>query len=285
MKNTLLAHDKTSMKALHDIYGFDYNKPYMIHEVNGSFTVNALEKIAAANGYNYINSVMACVLKPSTPYRENYLMTVKIDGCGGFDNKVGAHMNTLKHTTVDDYFRKSNFNEDRKKPGVVAWLICQKKEDCGKRYEWKKTSSYYYNRRPEYDKNGCNVTAKRSELKQKAAALRSERKKAEYLRMDNTVKLATLEKRLASVKTFLVDRLTAASTIIELDFVGNALSRWSGLPSLYRDFETLKTDDINRRFTSVDSFNSRYNRIVEGLEKIQPSTAETITAATYSDIA
>ena len=290
MKNELLNIDKTSMKALHDIFGFDYNKPHMIHEVNGAFTIRALEKISESEGFNRHNSIMVCVLKSVVSWRARSLMTVKLDGFGGFDVNITAYGTSLRNSSVNEYHRKSDFNDDRKTPGVKAWLICQNRDFLGKRYEWKSTVKTYSNGfvcgEPEIDKSGCDLTEKRLYLRRKAKLLRAEREKVEYLKTDNTIKLAALEKRLLAVKNSLAERLTAARTPEELANIGDNLSRWSGLPSLYRDFEVLKTDDINRRLSSVESFEWRYKRIMEGIEKIQPThettTAETITAAAYS---
>ena len=169
---------------------------------------------------------------------------------------------------LDDYYRKSDFNDDRKSTKAQAFFLYQ---PVRYRRPVKPTPrpSYYVSRNDiVYDKSGNNVTDRRNELKRRAEALRRERKRAAYLETDDTAKVQELEKKFAATKAAIISELEKATTPDDYKKVGDKIDGWKGLRWIASDLNRYKKDTAARDYASIEAATRAYNDIYNNLEAL-----------------
>ena len=133
----LTAGNKYTPRALHDCFGIDYNKPFFAACISGPATVNKIEKIITAAGMAPRNAENIVLIQDHTNRaRRNDWYCVTLDGRGGFDiehrDNYWRNGSTRRGAGFDWYYRKSDFNEDRKRNTAEIIIISQAAEHLHK---------------------------------------------------------------------------------------------------------------------------------------------------------
>ena len=115
---------KYAFMQLHNAFGFDFEKPFNMVYHEGNFTIASARKLLGVEFDNFI----IIIRNPENYCRRDRFMVVKAIG-GGFDLVEGrtlGYFNNYKQQ-LDNYFRKSDFNEDRKSTKAQAYFLYQPK--------------------------------------------------------------------------------------------------------------------------------------------------------------
>lgn len=143
---------KYAFMQLHNAFGFDFEKPFTMVYHEGNFTIASARKLL---GVEYDDFIII-IRNPENYCRRDRFMVVKAIG-GGFDLVEGRTLGYYNNyrQSLDDYFRKSDFNEDRKSKTAQVFLFYQAKEyrhpkktssfDSSKRYKVGKVTKGSYN--------------------------------------------------------------------------------------------------------------------------------------------
>lgn len=256
---------KYALRQINHAFGYDFEKPFKITYFEGNFTIAAARKNI---GVEYDDFIII-IRNPENYCCRDRFMVVKAIG-GGFDlveSRSLGYFGDFKQR-LGDYYRKSDFNEDRKSKNAQAYFLYQAKEY---RRPVKPTPrpSYYIRRNDiVFDKCGNNLTDRRNDLIRRAEALRRERKRAAYLETDDTGKVKELENRIAATKAAIVKELEAAATPDEFDKVGKKCDGWHGLRWVVWHFESYKKRTAEKDFPSVEAAAGAYNEIIKELENL-----------------
>ena len=121
----ILKRDKNALRALHDIFGFDFMKEYTVLNYTDKFTINQILKELEKSNLTPRNAEIVVIIA-DYGYNKEYLKTVKITIRGGFDIEIKpyAHKRGSYRTYIDDFSRKGDFDEARK-INVNAYVIAQ----------------------------------------------------------------------------------------------------------------------------------------------------------------
>lgn len=143
---------KYAFMQLHTAFGFDFEKPFNMVYHEGNFTIASARKLLGVEFDNFI----IIIRNPGNYCRRDRFMVVKAIG-GGFDLVEGrtlGYYNNFRQS-LDDYSRKSDFNDDRKSARAQAYFLYQAKEyrrkakvksiDYFKRYAVKDVTRGLYN--------------------------------------------------------------------------------------------------------------------------------------------
>lgn len=255
---------KYAFMQLHNAFGFDFEKPFNMVYHEGNFTIASARKLLGVEFDNFI----IIIRNPENYCRRDRFMVVKAIG-GGFDLVEGrtlGYYNNFRQS-LDDYFRKSDFNDDRKSTKAQAYFLYQ--PERYRRPVKATPRPSYYNRRDDiFDKCGNNVTERRNELIRRAEALRRERKRAEYLETDDAAKVQELEKKIAATKAAIISELEKATTENDYKKVGEKIGGWHGLKWVVWHFGNYKKRTAEKDYPSVDMATAAYNEIVKDLENL-----------------
>lgn len=255
---------KYALMQLHNAFGFDFEKPFIMVYHEGNFTIASARKLLGVEFDDFI----IIIRNPEKYCRRDRFMVVKAIG-GGFDLVEGrtlGYYNNFRQS-LDDYFRKSDFNDDRKSTKAQAYFLYQPKRY---RRPVKPTPRpTYYSRRDDiFDKCGNNITERRNELIRRAEALRRERKRAAYLETDDAAKVQELEKKIAATKAAIISELEKATTENDYKKVGERIGGWHGLKWIVWHFGNYKKRTAEKDYPSIEAANGAYNEIVKDLENL-----------------
>ena len=255
---------KYAFVQLHNAFGFDFEKPFNMVYHEGNFTIASARKLL---GVEYDDFIII-IRNPDNYCRGERFMVVKAVG-GGFDlvaSRELGYYNDYKQS-LDDYFRKSDFNDDRKSARTQAYFLYQAKEY---RRPVKPTPrpSYYNKRDDIFDKCGNNVTERRNELIRRAETLRRERARAAYLETDDAAKVQELEKKFAATKAAIISELEKATTQDDFSKVGEKIGGWHGLKWVVWHLGRYKKRTAEKDYPSVKAATEAYNEIFNELEAL-----------------
>lgn len=256
---------KYAFMQLHNAFGFDFEKPFEMVYHEGNFTIASARKMLGVPYEDFI----IIIRNPGNYCHGDCYQVVKAIG-GGFDlveGKTLVYFGDWKKR-LDYYFRKSDFNDDRKSTKAQAFFLYQAKEYRRPVKPVKKYGYYCSRNDDEYDKCGNNITERRNELRCRAEALRRERQRAAYLKTDDAAKVQELEKKFAATKAAIISELEKATTPDEFDRVGKKCEGWHGLRWIARSLETYKKRTAAWDYTSIDEANAAYNGIFSELEAL-----------------
>lgn len=299
----LLNRNPKMLKALHDLYDFDFMEEYQIIKINGRFTLNSLKK---SLGITDLTGLNTAVIITNVKYNERYNYIVKAIESGFCIDYERRFYGYEYH--VDHFFSKGSFEDTRKEENIIVYVICQKKElakkasekkpDLNERFIFKYVTRWgdgkgrhgisqidlidkqhnnrkftYETSRPEssenvnyyIDKSGYLVEEQKNELKRKAARLRTEREKAaaDAVNFDNEIK--TINNKILEIKSKLAVHLMDA---LNYDEICNTDKILNALRWLYLSVDRFKERNEKKQFSSILDANSRLNNINLELEKI-----------------
>lgn len=127
----ILAVNKNTLKSLHGIFGFDFENEKSsteIVELKTPFTLNKVVKDnnITSNKFAVVIILDDMALKTDEAYHKRFKV-VMVDETGKFDIEkfsIGWYSDG-----VDNYYRKADFNDDRKNADLPAYLIMIDKKD------------------------------------------------------------------------------------------------------------------------------------------------------------
>jgi len=300
----LLNRNPKMLKALHDLYDFDFMEEYEIKKINGRFTLNNIKKtLGLPELYGYTTAVIITNVKYNERY--NYIVKVVDSGfCISWERRVYGSV-----YDVDYFFSKGSFEDARKEEKTIVYVICQKadltkkasekKPDLNERFIFKYVTRWgdgrgkhgisqidvldkmhnnkkftYKTRRPEssenvnyfLDKSGYLVEEKKEDLKRKALKLRTEREKAAADAADFSKEVKEYFERVEELKKNIIERLINATNFDSICEVDKMVSalRW-----LQLSIDRFKECNENKGFSSIASAKNRMEDIIKEFEKIE----------------
>lgn len=129
-KKKLLAVSRNALRGLHELFGYDYCKPYEILHLTGKFTVGQVNRLAASAGYGLRSEIVLLTRDPERAgYYDSGLRVVEIVG-DGF--RIEFSRRIPYYSRINDpfghFYRKADFDDLRKKNTAETWIILQAKE-------------------------------------------------------------------------------------------------------------------------------------------------------------
>ena len=308
-QKNLLALSKNALQLCHEVYGMDFKKPYVILEGAGKFTANSIGKmISEKTGLTYHNAVTALFMENKNKYRSDYekLRFIKFDDTfEPVDTMKGLYGRSGTYRYIDDYYRKADFEADRKKGDARYWIIIQDKRyikeksvktiDFGERYRLNYTSAgacvnvsklhdkkngasynysgrYYYGKAPSdaqmIDKSGYLRWNNVSTYQDKAKTLKSERNKAAANVYNCSAENAKIEQAIRILRTKIAEKVLSGANAYDLSYI---LGKMNSLESYYK---THKEKIMKRSYNSVESIQRELNDLNERIADINSKLDE-----------
>lgn len=115
-----------------------------------------------------------------------------------------------------------------------------------------------------FDKSGYYVQHTKDELKRRAAALRAERKKAEYVKVDFTDQAENLKRYYKETREYIANEFIKADTYDKIVLIDNAISKIRWFSS---DIDHYLEVTEKKGYSSIEQANEKYNNIIAGLNK------------------
>ena len=129
-RKKLLAVSRSALRGLHELFGYDFCKPYEILHLTGKFTVGQVNRLAASAGYGLRSEIVLLTRDPERAgYYDSDLRVVKIVG-DGFKIEFSRRIPSYKRINdpFGHFYRKADFDALRKRATAEAWIILQAKE-------------------------------------------------------------------------------------------------------------------------------------------------------------
>lgn len=297
----LLRRSKEILKALHEIIGMDFCKPYTIVRVDGPFTVNKLMK-AAESANDLDHSVIAGLLYGGADC-EPYLFTLSSGGNLTVDLRY--------HDCFDHFCTKGEFHKYRAYKENTTYLViqndafiktertpycsCADHADRNVRYVPTHPDGYLNydstmdvtmphrggktarvavpqfrakaDKKPLFDKNGYPLWIQRNEQESKLRQLKTERAANEVAKADFTSMIAQMETRISEVKALLCNVLEKACTSKEVSDIG--FSIWHEYARAVDWYQNFREYAKNHTFGSVDRANDIYATVIKYCDKAE----------------
>ena len=128
----LLSINKKAFQFLHDVEGFDFEKPYFITEQPGKFTANTVKK-AIAEQLNPAACKISVFVVPTASrcLRDLYFSTLRLDKFSASRRDDVSYWNyraAAPGLNIDYCFSVGDFEKLRKSETEKIYIIAQKKE-------------------------------------------------------------------------------------------------------------------------------------------------------------
>lgn len=245
----LLQCRRKALQFIADCYGYDFQKPFKVTGLLGKFTVNSIKKMTGSNN----GILLVC---KGTEVRCVELNTGKF--------KVEVPRDKYKYS-IDDYYAKYSFEEDRKSGKLGVFIIQQ---DAEYKREVKRTSnSYYYysdHNSDEFDKSGCNITEARQALKYRLNKYKADKRKREVDSISYEADLKEIKEMFSKLKAKLILKLNEANTYEEyskLEDVFDYRFVW-----MVGDIEKLEKKVTHNKFNTIKEATDSITSIKEKIE-------------------
>lgn len=300
LKN-LLALSKNALQLCHDVYGMDFKKPYVILEGTGKFTANSIGKmISEKTGLTYHNAVTAFFMENTNKYRSDYekLRFIKFDNTfEPVDTMKGLYGRNGTYRYIDDYYRKADFEADRKKGDARYWIIIQDKRyikeksvktiDFGERYKRVYSECYsvlgdkrkrikyspcFYRSSPKekdiLDKSGYIRWENVLNYRSRARALKAEREKAAARLFDCSEATERIGKALLDIR----DALSKAiKNNVRAGKIRNVLHDLEWVESDYNNHCSKIEKDT---YSSIEDINTNIENMMVRINRMNANIAE-----------
>ena len=129
IKSLLSNNSNNGFKVLHNIFGFNYLKPFGLYYVSGRFTVNQIAKMISADGYTVNNSVIALLVRDPSHNYSNKFHLVQYNGNIDIDFKIYRYESGLRsrdyNRDITSFLCKSDFEDMRKRDTAETIVIVQ----------------------------------------------------------------------------------------------------------------------------------------------------------------
>lgn len=308
-QKNLLTLSKNALQLCHEVYGMDFKKPYVILEGTGKFTANSIGKmISEKTGLTYHNAVTAFFMEDTNKYRSKYekIRFIKFDDTfEPVDTMKGLYGGSGTYRYITNYYRKSDFEADRKKGDARYWVIIQDKKyikeksvktiDFGERYRlnyassgacvnvsklhdkkngasYKYSGSYYYGKAPSgaqmIDKSGYLRWNNVSTYQTKAKALKAERNKAAANVYNCFAENAKIEQAIRTLRTRIAEKVLSGANAYDLSCI---LGKINSLERYYKIHSEKVTE---KSYNSVESIQRELNDLNERIVDINSKLDE-----------
>lgn len=249
----LLQCRRKALQFLACCYGYDFQKPFTVTGLLGKFTANSIKKITGSNS----GILLVC---KGTEVRCVELNTGKFE--------IEVPRDKYKYS-IDDYYAKYSFEEDRKS-GKLGVFIIQQDAKYKRKVERTYNSPYYYSNRSsdKFDKSGCNITEARQALKYRLNNYKADKRKREVDSISYEADLKDIKEMFQILKKKLVLRLSEAKTSEDyknIESVFNYSFTW-----MVRDMEDFETKVMQNNFSTVKEATNSITNLKEKIkEKIK----------------
>lgn len=244
----LLQCRRKALQFLACCYGYDFQKPFKVTGLLGKFTANSIQKMTGS----YDGILLVC---KGTEVRCVELNTGKFE--------VEIPRDKYKYS-IDEYYTKGDFEEDRKSGKLGVFIIQQ---DAEYKREVKRTSSsYYYSNSSsnEFDKSGCNITEARQALKYRLNNYKADKRKREVDSISYEADLKEIKEMFQTLKEKLVLKLNEANTYEEYSKLENVFDYrfvW-----MVGDIEKLEKKVTQNKFNTIKEATDSITSIKEKIE-------------------
>lgn len=256
----LLQCRRKALQFLACCYGYDFQKPFKVTGLLGKFTANSIQKMTGS----YDGILLVC---KGTEVRCVELNTGKFE--------VDVPRDKYKYS-IDDYYAKYSFEEDRKSGKLGVFIIQQ---DAEYKRKVKRTSnSYYYNNSSsdEFDKSGCNITETRQALKYRLNKYKADKRKREVDSISYEADLKEIKEMFQILKEKLLVKLSEAKTSEDYKNIENIFDYrfvW-----MVGDIEKLEKKVTQNKFNTIkeatDSITSLKEKIAKIMRKMEGEEVE-----------
>lgn len=310
VKNELLNIERKALQIMHATMGFDFMKPYTAIKVEGKFTLNSVKKALQAAGADVDRKgITAIIVKNPNKYAFTPFAMVRaflISDDFAIDFEYDKYI--MSHSKIDYLNIKGDFTKWRKDAAALAYVFYQSAahtvqpaadktrsasvnfNDKNARFIFlKKEYGYTHIKRTDasgeevairtafiMDKSGYIMDSIRTDLTQRAKALRAQRAKDAYKQTDDGDKVKELEALVNSYREKLAQALAMARKWQTLRAISRALDSWNGLASVAESVERYKERSASHWYASIDDATKAYNTIKHDFERID---LDAITAA------
>ena len=302
LKN-LLALSRNALQVCYYQLDMDFEKPFTVIEGNGKFTANSIGKmISEKTGLTWKNAVTAFFMENTNKYRSDYekLRFIKFDDTfEPVDTMKGLYGRSGTYRYIDDYYRKADFEADRKKGDARYWIIIQHKNyikekvtktiDFGERYKllyassgacvnvrklydkkngtsYKYSGSYYYGKAPScaqmIDKSGYLRWNNIIKYQDKARALKAERNKAAANVYSCSAENAKIEQAIKTLRTRIAEKVLNGANAYDLSCI------LSNMNSLERYYKIHCEKITEKSYNSVENIQHELNDLNERIVNI-----------------
>lgn len=251
----LLQCRRKALQFLAYCYGYDFQKPFRVTGLLGKFTANSIKKMTGS----YDGILLVC---KGTEVRCVELNTGKFE--------IEIPRDKYKYSIVE-YYRKSDFEEDRKSGKLGVFIIQQ---DAKYKREVKRTSSSYYcysNRSSdEFDKSGCNITEARQALEYRLNTYKADKRKREVDSISYETDLKEIKEMFQTLKEKLLVKLSEAKTSEDYRNIENIFDyRFAWMVNDIEKFENKVTQNNFRTIKeATDNIKSLKEQIEVKIKKI-----------------
>lgn len=300
-KKELLAINSRMLKALHDVYRYDYNAPYAINKHCGKFTVKSLIKngFIPENVYDY--QVVILVQRPFVRV-VNSLYSVKVTRSGEFSTEITGRYSE----GLDKYWRKLDFNDDRKYEETTIYIVIQHNEyltptkkledrptervkliycptesdhlkyklfcNYGEGKHDKNWNFHWVDEKEigvSVDKSGYYLQSVRRKLQERASELRARREKESYFLIDNTAKIEEQKNALNFIRDTIKKRVELAETAENWEKIADVMNGyWSSFPRALKLMEDLERKEKAKEYRNQKNFENNLEEIKDSCTAI-----------------
>ena len=251
-KKELLSCRRHALQYTHDVYGYDFTKPYKVTGFLGRFTAKSIEKETGSN-----TGVLLI-------YSRQGMRVCELNN-GKFKAR---DLRRIYGYNIDHYYTQGQFEADRKSGNTAMYFIQQEKQYIGKPKPEEKRSYYLYGQnQPEFDKSGYNLTEARSALERRVAKYRQEKLAKEAAKVDFSQNVIEIENSFAELKNEIITKLTEAKTSEDYKKISNTMDY--SFVWMVRAIEDIQRRVNEKSFTSVSSARDKIERVKADIAKFK----------------
>lgn len=124
----LLKEQRKALQVLSCMFGFNFQADFGVTEINGKTTVNQIVKAATNDGYKLFNDKLVILIRDTAgnQYEQRYHI-VKIDKSSRIEIDYRIPSWKIRPTELETFWRKSDFEEMRKKTTAQTLIFWQNK--------------------------------------------------------------------------------------------------------------------------------------------------------------
>ena len=253
-RRELLQCRKKALQYIHEVFGYDFTKPYKVTGILGNFTAKSIEKATGSD------SGILLV------YARGEIRVCKMM-CGDFYTKNENHLYAYG---IDKFYTKGNFEEVRKSGNAATFVIQQEKQYIGKP-KIKKEIREVRMSNIIYDKGGCNLTETRNALGMRLVQYKADKRAKEAAGVDYTKDILEIEYLFSTFKANAMDCLSRAETYDDYMFFKNNFDY--NVCWMVSDIEIVKRQYLDKNFKSIKDAQQKIDKIKNTLtEKINKIT-------------
>jgi hypothetical protein len=250
-KRELLQCRRKAFKYLHEVYGYNFTKPYKVTGILGKFTAKSIEKVTGSNtGILFV-------------YDKGEMKLCEMLH-GKFDAKDLSKGNY--NYGIDHFYRQGDFEESRKSGNTAIYVVQQEKQYIGKP-TFKETRGVRYCNQKEriIDKSGCNVSEAREAMDCRLRRYKTEKRAREAAQVDYTKDLTEVVDLFSKLKSEVIKRLTSAETYDDYDILSSVMNYH--MAWIVRDVERAKKKVSENSFSSVSDAQKTFRDIKDAIIK------------------